>query len=327
VNVTLARWAAGERNDGGWCTGFHEGPASIRMGIVDGVLLHGYPSTALIELSEQGQPLANQAVRVEVDGAKIVGTRDVSQLMLVTDARGIVHLNLRATDMAATLSVKVLGPTLSRLTAALPVRTGGMRAARRGDQVIISTPVEAPAAWLGLLTQNGLAYVQYLPLQPSGNQWTGTTSVLDWPKPPLWAVVSREPELQSTNTIGWPLIDETNRDEAHQTRVVPNLLALDGKSLVTTRLHKQRQRVLLMSSSALLAVAALITWVVLRANRRHQQEVRALSAIAADTAGSGVRAGHAVPALADRTPLALIAISVTAAAVMALAFWVALGLL
>jgi hypothetical protein len=276
-------------------------------------MLHGYPSAALIALTEAGHALANQSIFVETEGAKILGGLEVTKIALVTDARGLAHLTLRSSDMAATLTVTVPESKQSRFTAALPIRAGGLRAARTSNELLVSTTVQTPRAWLGLMTEHGLTHVQSVTLASSGEHWRATSPFTDWPQPPLWAVVSAEPELDSMNTIGWPLLDESSSDEPHATFVVPNVLALDGRAQVLRRLDKQRDRAVMISSIALLGVATLVAWVLLRANRRHQRQVSVL-ARQLDSA-----------ALADKSPLALVAILVTTAAFVALAFWVALG--
>lgn len=313
VKVATERWAAGKRTDGGWCPGFHEGPVDIRLGMIDGVMLHGYPSAALIALTEAGHGLANQSFFVETEGAKILGGLAVTKIALVTDARGLARLAVSSSDMAATLTVTVPEPKQSRFTAALPIRAGGLRAMRQGNELLVSTTVQTPRAWLGLMTEHGLTRVRSIALASSGEHWRATTSFTDWPQSPVWAVVSGEPELDAMNTIGWPLLDESSSNEPHATFVVPNVLALDGRAQVLRRLDKQRDRAIMISSIALLGVATLVAWVLLRANRRHQRQVSVLAR------------QFDSPALADKSPLALVAILVTTAAFVALAFWVALG--
>jgi hypothetical protein len=129
-------------------------------------------------------------------------------------------------------------------------------------------------------------------------------------------MVSLEPELDTGNTIGWPILDETELWQAHSSRVVPNVLVLDGYPLVTQRLDRQRRRALCTSSAALLCVVSLIAWVMLRSNRRHQAVVSQLNRQLEAANLQGV---------AERTPYALIAVVVMAAATVALAWWTAIG--
>ena len=239
------------------------------------------------------------------------------KVTLVTDASGVARLSVRSTDMAATLSVKVPEPHASRFVAALPIHAGGLHVGRKADMLEVSTTVGPMRAWLGLLTEQGLIDVRTFALTARGDQWSAATRIANWPKTPVWAVVSGEPELDSGNTIGWPLLDESSMDEAHSTLVVPSVLALDGKPQVQSRLAKQRERAIATSSLALLGVATLLAWVMVRSNRRHKRQVNRL--------GQWLDAEQSPP-LAEKAPIALVAVLVTTAAAVALAFWVAMGL-
>jgi hypothetical protein len=313
VQVTAQQWLAHARRDGGWCSGRHEGRVAIRVGAVRGVLLHGYPAPIVLELSDQGRPLPNQAVFVEAEGAVILGAREAAKLMLLTDAAGSARLTVRTTDMAATLSVNVPPPYASRLTAALPIRAGGLHVEQTANALVVSTTVGPTHAWLGLLSEHGLLDVWQLDLTGTGGRFSATTQFPQSPPMPLWAVVSSEPELESGNTIGWPLLAPTDTTDAHSTLVAPEVLALDGRRQVEHRLAQQRARVIATSSSILLVVAALVAWVVVRSNRRHQLAVSELA--------RHLDAAKPV-SLADQTPVALIAVVITIAALVALAYWV-----
>lgn len=316
VNLTKERWLTGARRVGGWFSGHHEGPIEIRVGVVDAMLLHPYASDIVVVLSEHGRPLSNQTVSVQTDGAEIVGATAVKRVTLITDSEGRTRLSVRPTDLAATLAVDTPQPSASRFVGSLPIRTGGFRVDRRGRDLIISSPVVRDQATIGLLTEQGLVDVRTVKLVASGNQASATVTYSSWPAPPLWAVVSSETELDSSNTLGWPLLDDSTRMDAHPARVVPNLLVLDGWKAVSKRLLHQRHRALYLSSSALFGVATLIAWVMIRSNRRHQQQVSEI--------------GYALelterPSLAERAPYALIAVLVTTAAIVGLACWAALG--
>ena len=316
VQVTQQKWLAHARREGGWCSGHQEGRIAIRVGVVRGVLLHGYPAPIVIALADRGRPLANQALFVEAEGAVILGARDTSKLMLVTDTAGIARLTVRTTDMAATLAVKVPEPDGSRFAAALPVRAGGLHVDQTDPDLVVSSTVGPTRAWLGLLSEQGLLEVRPLELTATASRFSATTRFTQLPNAPVWAVVSGEPELESGNTIGWPLLAPNDINDAHATLVVPEVLALDGQRQVEHRLAQQRARAITTSSCILLVVAALVAWVVVRSNRRHQRAVSALAQWL-DPAQPQL--------LADDTPVALIAVITTIAVVVALAFWFALG--
>lgn len=316
VSLKRQRWLAGQRNDGGWCLGHHEGNVDIKVGVVDGVVLHSYPCPIVVALSKVGRPLPHQPFSVQAEGATIDGAPEPGRVMLVTDERGVGHLSVRSIDMAAMLTVTVPEPNTSRFVGALPIRAGGLRLLRLSDTLVVSSSIGQEKATIGLLTDNGLVDVRTVQLQAGGDHTSATLTYSGWPSSPLWAMVSSEPELDAGNTIGWPMLNETDRQEAHASRVNPNLLVLDGYSLVIRRLQQQRHRALYTSSLALILLGTLMAWVMIRSNRRHQVQVRQLNRLLEETSPNGV---------ADRTPYALIAVLVMTAATVALAWWTAIG--
>ncbi len=218
--------------------------------------------------------------------------------------------------MAATLTVSVPAPNPSRFVGALPIRAGGLHVDRHGDTLTISSLTGHSEATLGLLTANGLVDVRTAALAANGLQMSATLNFPSLPASPFWAMVSAETELDTGNTIGWPMLAETERSEAHASHVVPNLLVLDGYRAVTRRLEQQRHRAWYTSSAALLFVAALLAWVIVRSNRRNQAEVRQLSRLVDEVGPTRV---------AEPAPYALIAVIVLTGASVALAWWLALG--
>ena len=316
VNVTKQRWLAGQRVEGGWCSGHREGNVDIKVGVVDGVVLHAYPCAIVVRLSKDGRVLPRQPFSVQVDGAIVVGALEPNRVALVTDERGLCHFSVHSIDMAATLSVVVPAPNASRFVGALPIRAGGLRASRLNDTLVVESSIGQQRATVGLLTDNGLVDVRSVQLRANGEQTSATLSYSSWPEPPRWAMVSSEPELDAGNTIGWPLLEEIEPSEAHSSRVIPNVLVLDGSMMVTRRLEQQRLCALYTSSIALLFVAALMAWVIIRSNRRHRALVSQLNQLLDEPSVSGV---------ADRAPYALIAVLVMTAATVAIAWWMALG--
>jgi hypothetical protein len=317
VNVEKQRWLTGQRNEGGWCSGHSEGDVAIKVGVVEGVILHAVPAGIVVALSKDGRPLPRQPFSVEVDGAIVEGSQAPGRALLVSDERGLGHFSVRSTDMVAMLSVTVQQPHASRFVGALPIRAGGLHVARRGDALIIGSLASQSQATVGLLTENGLVDVRTIQLAANSLRMSATLNYPSWPTSPFWAIVSSETELDTGNTIGWPMLAESERGEAHASHVVPNLLVLDGYPTVTWRLEQQRHRAWYTSFSALVFVAALLAWVIVRSNRRNQAQVRQLSRLVEETGTSGV---------ADPAPYATIAVIVLTAASVAIAWWLALGL-
>jgi hypothetical protein len=317
VNVTKQRWLTGQRNEGGWCSGHSEGDVSIKVGVIDGVILHAVPASMVVALSRNGRALPRQPFSVEVDGGVVEGSGVQGRALLVSDARGLGHFSVRSTDMAAMLTVTVDKPNPARFAGALPIRAGGLHVDRRGDSLVIGGLAGQTQATVGLLTDNGLIDVRTVQLAVNSFRMSATLNYPRWPAPPFWAIVSSESELDTGNTIGWPMLVDPDREEAHTSRVVPNLLVLDGYRAVTRRLEQQRHRAWYTSCSALLFVAALLAWVIVRSNRRNQVQVKQLSRLVEGAGPCGV---------ADPAPYALIAVIVLTAASVALAWWLALGL-
>lgn len=317
VNVTKQHWLAGQRNEGGWCSGHSEGNVTLKVGVIDGVILHAVPASMVVALSKDGRALPRQPFSVQIDGGIVEGSEEREWALLVSDERGLGHFSLRSTDMAAVLTVSLPQPNASRFVGALPIRAGGLHVDRRGDALVISNMVGQAQATVGLLTVNGLVDVRTVQLAANSFRTSATLNYSRWPASPFWAMVSSETELDTGNTIGWPMLADPDRIEAHASHVVPNLLVLDGYRTVTRRLQRQRHRAWYTSCAALLFVAALLAWVIIRSNRRNQAQVRQLSRLVEGAGPSGV---------ADPAPYALIAVIVLTAASVALAWWLALGL-
>ncbi len=91
VNVSLERWLAGERNEGGWCSGHSEGEVTIKVGVVDGVVLHAVPASMVVELARGGRALPHQTFSVEVDGGIVEGYKVEEPALLVSNERGLAH--------------------------------------------------------------------------------------------------------------------------------------------------------------------------------------------------------------------------------------------
>ena len=314
VTVPKERWLVGQRNEGGWCTGRHEGIADIRVGVVDGIVLHTFASRVVIAVSKNGQPLPRQPVTIQADGVDILGGSDRHRIDTVTDAKGLAYLTVQLTDMAATVNVSA--HNVASFFGALPIRAGGLRVDRRDDSLIVRSSVGHEQATVGLLTEAGLVDVRTVQLRRTGDTSTATLNYQQWPASPFWAMVSSEPELDAGNTIGWPIVDSTASAQAHASYVVPNLLALDGYRTVAKRLDQQRHRAWMTSIMALLLLALLMAWAIIRSNHRQQRQMLRVNQWLS---------GDGPIDVSDHTPYALIAVVVVTAATVTIAWWTAIG--
>lgn len=320
VFVPERQWQNGERLEGGWCSGHREGERGIRVGVVDGIVLHSLAAEMIVTLAGNGQPLPHERFSVSADGAEILTppakAPAQSRIELLTDDRGVGHFTLRTTDLAATVRVTSGSPHESSFAGALPVRAGGLYVARDGNTLVITSPIGLERATIGLLTEGGLVDVRTVTLTRNGSTTSATLKYEAWPNKPLYAMVSSEAQLDAGNTIGWPLLDPDERSQAHSSVVVPNRLALDGYHAVAARLERQRSRAWTTSSVALLLVGALLVWAVIRSNRQNQRQMGSLDGLLAQGNSNSV---------AERTPYALIAVVVLTAATVALTWWLSLA--
>ena len=314
VFVAKQRWLGGQRLEGGWCTGHREGPTDIKLGVVDGVVLNAFSSPVVVTAMKDGQPLAHRVLTVQGDGAQLPGNPGHNQIELITDERGAGAFSIRATDMAATL--KIVAPDSTSFVGTVPLRAGGLRVDRHDDTLIVRSSVGHEQATVGLLTDNGLVDVRTVAMQREGSASTATLKYLKWPAPPFWAMVSSEPELDAGNTIGWPMIDFTSTPEAHPSRVVPNLLALDGFVLVAKRLAQQRRTVWETSLTSLVLLALVLGTAIIMSDRRQRRQLLRLNRLLEQ---------DGIQDIAEHVPYALIAVIVVTAAIVAIAWWMVLG--
>ncbi len=319
VFVAERQWQSGERLEGGWCPGHQEGARDIRLGVVDGLILHSVPAAIVVALSEDGRALPHERITIAADGAEILSTQSTtgkSSVDLFTDESGIAHFSVRTTDLAATLRVTSGARPESSYTGALPVRAGGFAVAQHANTLEITSPIGLEHATLGLLTERGLVDVRTVALTQSGSGTSARIAYDTLPPKPLWAMVSSEAQLDAGNTIGWPLLGPDERSTAHPSLVVPNRLALDGYAAVTARLERQRRRAWTTSTGALLLVGGLLVWAVIHSNRRNQRQLVPLERLLASN-GAGP--------IAERAPYALIAVIVLTSAIVALVWWLSLA--
>ena len=145
VFVPERQWEGAKRLEGGWCSGHREGEREIRLGVVEGVVLHSVPAELVVTLAAAGQPLPNERFSVSADGAEIIGPRSAkastNRVNLVTDAHGVGHFSLRSTDLAATVRVTSGSPRESSFAGALPIRAGGLYVARDANTLVITSPI------------------------------------------------------------------------------------------------------------------------------------------------------------------------------------------
>jgi len=192
-----------------------------------------FASPIWVRLSHAGRPLVGADVAFESDGAALVPA-DVQ-----SDARGLAVTTLAPREHVVTLRVRArTSAGFGELTTSVPVVPGALLAERRGDRLLVASPIERERAFVTIVSEEGRWFGARVKLLPDGRGARGELPFPALPEARLFAVVESERGFPSGTRVGWPLFEAT--DEPPLTLDARDALLLDGFA-VATKSERERQ--------------------------------------------------------------------------------------
>ncbi len=231
---------------GGWIEGRVEGPSSVRVGLLSGVLAVPFESTLRIVVERESAPVPQQRLDVDLYGARLLDP----DTRLQTDAAGRVDVPIVTEAHHVELSVRVEGTPATSYRGVLPVIPGAIHARAEGSTVVVESPVPRAVAFVNIIDPERTYLVKTVALQPQAGRFIGRFDVT-FPLSDKWAVTSSEFDMQSMAAVGWPLSDRS----VSSTLERKMWLGLDG--LKQGRQRADRLRGVWRSLGVLVAVLAL----------------------------------------------------------------------
>lgn len=209
---------------GGWLEGKVDGPLSLRVGLVQGVVAVPFPASLVVEVRRDGAPVVGHWVSPPgVQGGKI------NEVASITDEDGYARFTVIPEQHVIELSVVIPGPIeapveVSSWFGHLPVVAGALHGEIREGRLWVSSPIERSWAYVDFYSaaepeqapnaRDHTTVDASAPLQTwatnvrlrRDNDWfTGFVDLPDAARVPGFAVTSSEPDLQSMALVGWPV--------------------------------------------------------------------------------------------------------------------------
>jgi hypothetical protein len=284
INLAVGDWLGGLHQHGGWLPGKQTGPLSIRVALGRGACAVPFVDPLIVEVRDATGPVDRATISFEPDGL------DMRHLAspLLTGPNGRVTLPVAPKDSVASLRVIATRPDGSRgeWYAMIPVAVGALHADVVGGALSVEAAVPIERAYWALESEREKLAGGIVALAPNARGGaTASVSLPALPKAPLWAVVSREPELDSASTVGYP-IGAPGADpltaEPPVARAVPDHLLLDGlvfgERAEAARRREARNLAIGFSALALVLAALLLVRESWRSAARLEQHLRDVGA-------------------------------------------------
>jgi hypothetical protein len=236
VRVTVAEWRARASQRGGYFPVSSRGSGILRAAPARGAFAVPFEGPLWMR-AERAGPHPAPGVRVELSSS---GGR-IQPNAVVTDEHGLAAATLTPFEHVVTLNARVaFGPGASAdLTASVPIVPGASMAERRGDVLVVRSPVERSEVFVTLVSEAGRLAGARVPLRSEGNGMSNGTLALPADLPAeTWAVVESARGAPHGERVGWPLF--APRGEPAFTFDARDVLVLDGFPSATKR-ERDRQ--------------------------------------------------------------------------------------
>jgi hypothetical protein len=298
AELAPAEWLRSLHQLGGWLPGKKKGALIIRVALGHGTCAVPFSDPLVIDVRDAKGPVAGAKIALDADGLKLTGDN-------ATGENGRALLSVAPKDSVASLTVRATAPdgATGEWYAMIPVAVGALHARVAGNELVVESAVTLDRAFWALESEREKLSGGIVTLEPDGRGGArGSVEIGALPSPPVWGVVSREPELDSASTVGWPIAQSDAGGEPGVARAVPDRLLLDGL-IAGERAEAARRaeaKLLAFGFSALAAVLAIVLLVLesrrsaerlarhLRSAGADASEIRAMSPRAARLLGLGV---------------------------------------
>jgi hypothetical protein len=227
----------------------------------------------------------------------------VTPASAVTDARGRAVLRIAPEEHVVSLTLE-LGTSVSpqRVTFALAVVPGALRARREGAELVIESPVPREVAYFALVTEHERLLGGRAVLRANARgDTTARVQLPALPQEPVYAVVSSERDLRSPASVGWPL-DVVADGEPARTFDAVEALLLDGRPRAMLREAQRRSRVRWVVGAFSAAALAIELLLLVAFTKRSDRTLDA------HLEGAGMDAEAALRLAPKRSPAVIVAL-------------------
>jgi hypothetical protein len=303
--------------------GRREGDLTVTVAASRGVFACPFRDELLVQIEQNGRPIAGANVTVEAQGADLDGAPKGGAISVVTEPRGTAAIGVIPTshDVDVTIEARALG--LSGLwRGPLPVTPGAMwldPARVKNGPLRVVSPVPHAMAYATIATRTERLWGGQVALLPDRAGFSSGS--IDWPlgddaPVPAWLTLASDPRATGSGTTGWPLrIGPAQMPhEALEERHFPEMLLLDGMPQAERRDVRRRSQARKLGAAAL--IAAVLLEVLLLVDTARSAE-RALQRVEASLAEAGAVSTKKASRLGGWRALFLL---VVAAAVVVIAF-------
>ncbi|MFC1641685.1 hypothetical protein ACFL5O_03200 [Myxococcota bacterium] len=231
VSLAPETWQKRARRRGGWIEQRSQDGLVVRVAPASGVLAVPFAASLWIAVEDGQGPIAGAHLALLPEGMRMVPP-DAGPAEWETDIHGHVPITVVPHEHIVALGVKV--DTVDGRTAhwqsTLPVVPGALHASLRQGKLQVRSGIPLERAYWAVLTLRTRWSGGAVSLAPDGHG--GAIALLnlpDLPAEPWWAAVSRDRDLDSPGTVGWPLgVNLSVGDEAPESFVAADRLLLDG---------------------------------------------------------------------------------------------------
>ena len=272
LELGVEAWSRAARRRGGWLRGQPSGALAVRVAAARGAFAVPFRDPLLVEVHDGKSAVAGSTLVFSPEGVDIGRARGVGA---TTDDAGRASIGVTPNEHAVAMRVdaRAIGGKTGALYSVLPVVPGALHATLEGPSLRVESPVPRDRAYFALVTRTARLGGGAARLAADGRG--GAVAVVDIRHlltasegADVWAVVSSEPDLRTSSTVGWPVrVGEVPAS----TFDAGNLLLLDDLPRAFQEDVARRQRARLLAGLfSLLSLVLVVTLMRLRVRSAEQ---------------------------------------------------------